>query len=168
MNSHNTEDTQAATALPRTGRRWAMGMAIAVAVGTACASYASGLPALHGHRDHAAMSPEAMKAHIDKMIEHCAADASAYQKARLADIARAAVDDLRAAHAQFRDDHARGHALLIAPVIDRAALEQWRAGQIQRVDLMSRRVLAGVEDAADVLTPEQRTRCVGHLGMPAP
>jgi Spy/CpxP family protein refolding chaperone len=152
----------------RARRRWAIAATLAVAIGAACASYANGLPALHGHHGHTAMSPAAMKAHIDQMIEHCAADASADQKTRLAAIANGAVDDLRAAHTQFREDHARGHALLLAPVIDRAALEQWRAGQIQRVDLMSRRVLVAVEDAAELLTPEQRARCAGHLGMPMP
>jgi hypothetical protein len=52
----------------------------------------------------------------------------------------------------------------MAPVIDRAALEQWRAAQMQRMDVMSRRVAAAVEDGAEVLTPEQRTACAGRLG----
>jgi Spy/CpxP family protein refolding chaperone len=54
--------------------------------------------------------------------------------------------------------------LLMAPAIDRAALEQWRAAQMQRMDDISRRVVAAVEDGAEVLTPEQRAACAGQLG----
>jgi Spy/CpxP family protein refolding chaperone len=168
MNSHNTTDPRTDAVLPRGRRRWTIVTVLAVAAGAACASYANGLPALHGHHDRTAMSPAAMSAHINQMVEQCAGDASADQKARLAAVANGAVDDLRAAHAQFREDHARGHALLMAAVIDRAALEQWRAGQIHQVDLMSRRVLSAVEDAAELLTPEQRARCAGRLRIPMP
>jgi len=151
---------------PNQPRRWAIAAAIALAIGAACASYADVLPAMHGHRAHKPADPAALKAHIDQMIERCAAGASADQKARLAAIADSAMGDLRTAHTEFGEDHARGPALLMAPVLDRAALEQWRAGQIQRLDLMSRRALAAVEDAAEVLTPAQRTSCAGQLGMP--
>jgi Spy/CpxP family protein refolding chaperone len=153
---HNTET--------RRGRRWTI--AVALAVTAAAAAYASAGPALHGHRGHTAMSLDALKAHIQKTIEECAGDASADRKARIASIASAAVDELRPAHDQFRKDHARVHALMMAPVLDRAALEQWRAAQIQSVDAMSRRVLMAAEDAADLLTPEQRASCAGRLGMP--
>jgi Spy/CpxP family protein refolding chaperone len=104
-----------------------------------------------------------MAAHVDKMIEQFAADASPDQKSRLSAIARAALTDLAPVHAQLREAHARAHALLMAPVVDRAALEQVRAEQMQRMDLVSRRILAAVEDAADVLTPEQRARFAEHL-----
>jgi Spy/CpxP family protein refolding chaperone len=51
----------------------------------------------------------------------------------------------------------------MAPVIDRAALERLRAEQMQRMDVISRRILAAVEDAAEVLTPEQRAKFAEHL-----
>jgi Spy/CpxP family protein refolding chaperone len=166
MNTH--DDTLAAAAARRAGRRWTItAAALAFAAGAVCTSFASGAPSLpghHGHHDHQAMSPEAMQAHIDKMVEQCAANASPDQKMRLAAIANAAVTDLRPVHQQFAAEHARAHALLMAPVIDRAALEQWRAAQMQRMDVMSRRVAAAVEDGAEVLTPEQRTACAGRLG----
>jgi protein CpxP len=144
-------------------RRWTICAALALA---ACAAFASAGPALHGHHGHDAMTPEALKAHIGKMIEQCAPDADSNRKARLAAIANAAVDDLRPTHEQFRQDHARVHALMMAPVVDRAALEQWRAAQIQHIDVMSRRVVTAAEDAADLLSPEQRARCAGRMGMP--
>jgi Spy/CpxP family protein refolding chaperone len=157
MNTSNNTDT-------RRMQRWTIAAALALAAGAA--AFATAGPALHGHRGHETMSPEALKAHIDKAIEQCAGDASPDQKVRLAAIASAAIDELRPTHDQFRKDHARVHALMMAPVLDRAALEQWRAAQIQYVDAMSRRVLAAAEDAADLLTPEQRARCAGRLGMP--
>jgi Spy/CpxP family protein refolding chaperone len=157
MNTPNNTDT-------RRRRRWTIAAALAMAA--AAAAFASAGPALHGHGGHKAMSPEALKAHIDQAIEECAGDASPDSKARLAAIASAAVDELRPTHDQFRKDHARVHALMMAPVLDRAALEQWRAAQIQSIDAMSRRVLTAAEDAADLMTPEQRARCAGRLGMP--
>jgi len=168
MNTPDNTNASDTGAVPHAKRRRAIAMAaaMAVAIGAACAAYANGLPSLHGHGDRTPMSPAMLKAHIGKMIEQCAPDASADQKARLEAIADGAVDDLRAVHTQFREEHARGPALLMAPVVDRVALEQWRAGQIHQVDLMSRRLLAAAEDAAEQLTPEQRTRCGGHVGMP--
>ena len=163
MNTHHDKN---AAFLPRTGRRWLIAAALAVAAGAAGASFADGGPGLLHHRGHAghmAMDPAAMDAHIDKMVEQFTEGASPDQKARVAAIAKGAVADLRPAHEQLRQGHIRAHALLMAPVIDRAALEQLRAAQMQQMDAISRRILAAVEDAADVLTPEQRARFAGHL-----
>ena len=170
MNTHNDNqpgDTTVPAARP--GRRWLIAAALAVAGGGAGISLANALPALpghHGHHGHAelmAMDPAAMDAHIDAMVERFAADASPDQKARVAAIAKAALADLRPTHEQFRQAHARAHALLTAPVIDRAALEQLRVEQMQRMDLMSRRALTAMEDAAEVLTPEQRVKFAEHM-----
>lgn len=170
MNTHD-DSKPGNTTVPaaRPGRRWLVAAALAVAAGAAGVSLANGLPALPGHHGHGghgalmAMDPATMDAHIDKMVEQFAADASPDQKARVAAIAKAAMADLRPMHEQFRQAHARAHALLTAAVIDRAALEQLRAEQMQRMDLMSRRALAAAEDAADVLTPEQRVKFAEHL-----
>jgi protein CpxP len=43
-------------------------------------------------------------------------------------------------------------------VAARAALEQLRAAQIVELDAASKRMLGAVEDAADLLTPDQRQR----------
>ena len=155
----------AAAPAVRTKRRWLIAAALAMAVAAAGAGFANGA-GLPGHRGHAglmAMDPAAIDAHVDKMVANFAADASPDQKARLAAIAKAALADLRPAHAQLRQAHARAHELLMAPVIDRAELERLRAEQMQRVDAISRRVLAAVEDAADVLTPAQRVKFARQL-----
>jgi Spy/CpxP family protein refolding chaperone len=49
-------------------------------------------------------------------------------------------------------------ALLAAPTIDRAALEQARVARMQVEDARSRRIVQAMADAAEVLTPEQRTK----------
>lgn len=163
MNKH--DDTPAnleAAAARRAGRRWTItAAALAFAAGAVCTSFAGGMPALPGHQ--IVLSPANMQAHIDKMVEQCAPDASPDQKMRLAAIANAAVADVRPVHQQFAAEHARAHALLMSPTIDRAALERWRAAQMQRMDAMSRRVAVAVEDGAEVLTPEQRAACGERL-----
>lgn len=165
MNTHKrTQANHAVAAASRTGRRRPIAAALALAIAAAGAGFANGAQTLPGQHGPMATSPAAMEAHVDKMIEQCATDASPDQKMRLAAIARAAVADLRPVHEQFRADHARAHALLLAPTVDRTALEQLRAAQMQRMDLMSRRVLAAVEDGADLLTPEQRAACASRLG----
>ncbi len=163
--SHNNAGHGAAPA-QRTRRRWMIAVVLAAAAGAAGASFAngsSGLPGHHGHGRYMAMDPAATDADIDKMTEQFAADARPDQKARLAAIAKAAMADLRPVHEQIGQANARAHELLMAPVIDRAALEQLRAAQMQRMDFISRRILAAVEDVADVLTPEQRAKFAGHL-----
>lgn len=170
MNTHNDSNPGTASARQaRFGRRGLAVAALTMALAAAGVSFANGVPSLpghighHGHPDPMSMDPAAFDAHIDEMVNRLAADASPDQRMRVAAIAKAAMTDLRPTHVQFRQAHARAHALLTAPVIDRAALEQLRAEQMGRMDLMSRRMLSAMEDAADVLTPEQRAKFAEHL-----
>jgi Spy/CpxP family protein refolding chaperone len=144
-------------------RRGLIAAALVVAVAGAGASFAgSGIhPPRHG--DPMAMAPAAMDAHIDQVIAQLLGDATPERQAKVAAIAKRAMADLRPLHEQRRQTYARAHALLMAPVVDRAALEQQRAAQVQGFDAGSRRILEAVADAADVLTPEQRLRFAGHL-----
>lgn len=152
----------------RTGRRWIIAAAVVAAIGAtgvAGASFAGegfghGGRGQHGMRN---IDPEMAAKHIEKMVERIAPDATPQQKARLADIAKSAFADLKPLHAKFREDRKRAHDLLMAPTIDRVALEQLRVEQIQRADVASKRILAAVADAAEVLTPEQRVRFQKHL-----
>jgi protein CpxP len=165
---NQTTDNTSASATTKTGtaRRWMLAAALVAAVGAAGVSYAGeghGF-GMHGGRGmHGAMDPESMARHVDKMIERIAPDATPQQKARLAEISKSAFADLKPLHSQFRDGHKRLHELLMAPTIDRVALEKLRVEQMQRADALSKRVLSAVEDAAEVLTPEQRLRFQKHL-----
>ena len=158
--------TSANAAAPRRARRWLIGATLLVAAAAAGSSFANGGTGFTGHFRHAVQipaDPAALAAHVDKMIEQCAPDASADQKARLAAIAQSALAELGPMKAQLGQSHARAHALLLAPVVDRAALEQLRLEQMQRFDVLSRRILVAVEDGADVLTPQQRARFAEQL-----
>ncbi|RSZ58362.1 Spy/CpxP family protein refolding chaperone [Massilia atriviolacea] len=151
----------------RRGRRWLVGAALGLAAGAislAGASFAGEGRGMHGQRGHfASMDPATAGKHIDKMVEHLLSDGTAEQKARLAAIAKSAFADLQPLHRDFKASHARAHELLAAPAIDRGALEQLRVQEVERVDLVSKRILAAVEDAAEVLTPEQRLRFAAHM-----
>jgi len=162
MNENTTEST--AVAKPRSARRWILGAVLLAAVAATGVAGANGF-GMHGHGrgHHGPVDPATAAKHIDKMVERILPDGTAQQKARLAEIAKAAFADLYPAKAQFKAAHERVHALLMAPAIDRVALEQLRAEQIVRMDAMSKRLLAAVADAAEVLTPEQRVRFAEHM-----
>jgi periplasmic protein CpxP/Spy len=53
--------------------------------------------------------------------------------------------------------------LLAAATIDRSALEQLRTQQVQLGDTLSRRMLTHMSDAAEVLTPAQRTQLADKM-----
>ncbi len=175
MNQHNDSPTAIDRQSPPArkagaGRRWMLAAALVAAVGAtglAGASYAgeamAGLHGGHGGARHHGMDPARAAKHIDRMIAKIAPEASAQQQARLKEIANAAFADLKPLRAELRSTHERAHALLMAPVVDRAALEALRVEQVQRFDAVSKRLTAALADAADVLTPEQRLRFAEHM-----
>ena len=54
-------------------------------------------------------------------------------------------------------------ALRGAPTIDKAAVEALRAKRIAEVDEASKKAVAAVIEAAEVLTPEQRAKLVEDM-----
>jgi hypothetical protein len=147
----------------------AVGLVAAVAATTGIAG--TGLAqvdnAMHGMHGHGAMSmdPAAMDAHIDKMFAEMLPDGTADQKARLKTIAKAVHADIGTVHAQIGQSHKRMHDLLLRPKIDRAALEAVRVEQVQQIDAASKRLVGELADAAEVLTPQQRTTLAArHTG----
>ncbi|NHZ63763.1 periplasmic heavy metal sensor [Massilia genomosp. 1] len=151
----------------RRGRRWLVGAALGLAAGAlslAGASFANEGRGMHGHRAHlATMDPATAGKHIDRMVEHLLSDGTAEQKARLSAIAKSAFADLQPLHRDFKAGHEQARDLLTAPAIDRVALEQLRVQEVERVDQISKRILAALEDAAEVLTLEQRVRFAAHM-----
>jgi len=154
------------------GRGWMMAGSLAITAGVAgltgvaVAENGPMIRVMHDLPGHGGMMPSdpaAMVAHLDKMIATMVPDATPKQKSKLLEIAGSVHADLGAIHAQFGQVHQRAHDILLQPVIDRGALEALRVEQMQRIDSASKRVVAALADAAEVLTPEQRTRFAAHL-----
>jgi protein CpxP len=94
---------------------------------------------------------------FDRMINRLVPDATPEQKTKLQAIAKSAFEDLRPLREKSRAAHAESMKLLAQPTIDRAALERVRQTQQQLADQRSRRMTQAFADAAEVLTPAQRT-----------
>lgn len=112
------------------------------------------------HRMHGPVDTERAQKHVERMVSHLsrAVDATAEQKQKLTEIAAAMSKDLLPIHEKMRAARTRAIELLKQPQTDRVALEALRAEQISTADEASKRLAQGLADAADVLTPAQRTK----------
>jgi len=152
------------------GRGWMLAGLLAFTAGTAGlagAALAQGghgmhMQMMHGMHDGMA-DPAAMDAHVDAMLKEMVPDATPDQAARLKAAMKAIHGDMRSVHAQFEQTHQRLHALLLQPVIDRAALEKVRVEQIQAIDQVSRQMMDKMIGAAEVLNPAQRAAIAAKL-----
>ncbi|HEY4375230.1 MAG TPA: Spy/CpxP family protein refolding chaperone [Burkholderiales bacterium] len=171
MNEQDKQPDPAATPDPaaarRRARRWSFAGIAAAAAGAFAfhrMAHADGHgcgPGFgFGRPMHGAMDPESMGKFIDwrvsMMLSHV--DATAEQKTRVADIAKAAARDMLPAREQHRAARAKAMALLTATTIDRAALEKLRADELALAETLSKRAVQSLADAADVLTPAQREK----------
>jgi protein CpxP len=152
MNTHPAPEN------PR--RRWFAGLA---ALGGL--SLLGGPAQAHGWGRGERLDPEEMARRLDWRIGRLVKDAGGtpQQKDRLVAIATAALTEMKPLREQARAARRRGLELLAAPSVDRNGLEQVRVTQMQLADARSRRMLQAMADAADVLTPEQRTRVAERL-----
>jgi periplasmic protein CpxP/Spy len=84
--------------------------------------------------------------------------ASAAQQDQVAEIFKTAARDLRAIKDQYPSGgHKELHQVLTGPSIDRNRLEMLRAEHLRFADEASKRLTLALADAAEILTPEQRT-----------
>ena len=141
-------------------RRWFASLAALGGLGLVAAQ----MPA-HGWGRRGALDPEERARRLDYRIGRLVKDVGGTQdqKDRLVAIAAAALADLRPLRDQARQARLQGLELLAAPLIDRAALEQQRALQMQAADARSRRILQALADAAEVLTPQQRAQAAERM-----
>ena len=158
---------------PRLGRRWIIAAAATVviaagswtglvqAAGESKDPRAGGYQQMRGERGN--MSPEMSAKRIDQMIERLLSDGTPEQKAKVRTLANAAAKDLMPLRKQRRDAHRQGMTLLAQPSIDRAALEQVRATEMQLDEQTSKRMTSALADIAEVLTPAQRVRVAEQL-----
>jgi Spy/CpxP family protein refolding chaperone len=95
-------------------------------------------------------------AHVSKMLDEVGA--SAEQKQRIAGILHDGMKPMMALHSDMGETHKALHALLAAPTIDREGVERLRATEIAKVDEATKAMTQALIEAAEVLTPEQRTK----------
>lgn len=115
-----------------------------------------------GHRAHgpvdAATASQFAERGIDRMLGKV--DATAEQKSKITAIAKAAITDMapaQQAHAAARTKLAE---LLKADKVDHAGIEQLRTEQFALGETLTKKAVAALADAADVLTPAQRAKLV--------
>jgi Spy/CpxP family protein refolding chaperone len=142
----------------RTRRAW-LGALVLAALALGAAGVAAA-PGWLGHARHGFAHLRGHHAWSEADIRFAVAfwlrdtGASEEQTERIAAIASAAHADLHALHDAH---HARRGALVAALVAaDRAALEQLRRETLAAAEGASQRLVSGLADAAEVLTPEQR------------
>ena len=120
--------------------------------------------AMHGWHAGAFMggplTPAQIDDRIDRATKHMAIelDASPDQQAKIAGIAKAAVNDLRPLHEKAHAARGQAIALLTAPTVDRSAIERLRTEQIALAETASKRIAQAVADASEVLNPDQRRK----------
>jgi Spy/CpxP family protein refolding chaperone len=99
--------------------------------------------------------------HIEMHLDHLAAmltkvGASDAQKSQIDGILRPAFASLQSVHDEHHATLVQFHEVMLAPSVDRAKMESLRAAQIKALDDASRNLVTALEDAAEVLSPEQR------------
>ncbi|MBB1247848.1 MULTISPECIES: Spy/CpxP family protein refolding chaperone [unclassified Rhizobium] len=102
-----------------------------------------------------------MEYRMDRMLDDAGADDA--QKAKIKTILKTAMDQVRPDRQERRAMRDGALDLLEAPTIDRAAIESFRAQQIEKLDAKSKIIAKAVADAADVLNPDQRKKLVDEL-----
>jgi periplasmic protein CpxP/Spy len=140
--------------------------AAVAALGFVGKAAAHGMP---GRGDPAAMAERRVD-HLIKIV-----NGSPEQKTKLLALAQAAMADMKPMREQLMAARKRGMDLLSAASIDRGAIEKLRSESTQLMDGISRRMSTHMMDAAEVLTPAQRSIVAekmkqrgergGHRGM---
>lgn len=133
--------------------------ALAIAVPPAMAMQAAeshadtgGMEGHEGGESHRARA----RAHVQHMLT--AVNATPEQRSKIETIMNHAFDQTAPLHQKMREGQRELHRLLGQPTIDRNALERVRQQRIHDLDESSKIMVKALTDAAEVLTPQQRSK----------
>jgi len=117
-----------------------------------------------GGMHHGPKAGHGMEMHLDHMSAMLTRiGASEAQRSQVEGILKGAFTELETTQQLHHDAMGKAHELLLAPSVDRAQIEALRAGQMRAFDDASKRMLTAFEDAAEVLSPEQRTALAAEV-----
>lgn len=102
-----------------------------------------------------AFFPGRIERRVERVLHNV--DASSEQQTKITAIVQKAADDIFALRAQHLEGRKQIREALAAPTIDRARIETLRVEQMKLADTAAKRVTDALAEAAEVLTPAQRT-----------
>jgi len=104
------------------------------------------------------MSDAELEKLISRGVRHAAIeiDATPEQQEKIIRLATAVAKDMRSKREEFRTAGRKIHDLLLAPKIDREALEAIRAERLAETDKISKELMTALAEVAETLTLEQR------------
>jgi protein CpxP len=137
-------------------------------IGLLTAGMALGLGSLAvaaGALDHFNWRQSARLALVQRIVSHAldSVGATAAQEAKAHDIIAANFADIAPNPKEHEALRKQALDLLSAPTIDRAAVEKLRADAVASFDAKSKKLISGVLDIADQLTPAQRAELAARI-----
>lgn len=155
---------QAKSLIPSSQRARLMVVTLAVAAAGVCASMAQAQPTTphEGEARHMRHGGAPFGGHmLGRALD--AVNATPEQRARIADIMKAAAADVRQQREASRGLREQAMTLFAQPTVDARAVEALRQQMVQQHDQSSRRWTQALLDASAVLTPEQRQQLAERM-----
>ena len=125
----------------------------------------AGWQSWHGRFGHHGHGPEAMREHVQVGVKWAlrSVDATEEQQQKVAAILTAGLEQAAALHERHAENREAFAAGLVAPTVDRAAIEEARKAEIALAEEASLLLARTLADAAEVLTLEQRRALLDHI-----
>jgi Spy/CpxP family protein refolding chaperone len=141
-----------------------VGRVVLILTATAAVVASALVYAHQGVNHHGPMGGHAMEMHLDHIQAMLGRiGASDAQKAQINATLESAFNDVKGLHERHSQVLQQFHELLLAPTVDRARIESLRAEQIKAMDEASRRLVGAIDDAAEILTPDQRAALADEI-----